>query len=625
MSALAYPGESTVFAGDRLALHVSTSQLLYRVAIFRIGRDIVHMTTTSARSGRSLPAGLPDVDWGWPPEYVSIPAAWSSGVYLALIIDGAEPVEPVKLAAADVDGRSDRALFVVRRHDVAASILYKLPLATYHAYNASGGGSIYNTSSFAPTLARTVVTMRRPGGGTGGDLSFPEAIDVYDLGTPREGFAHWDLPMIRWLEREGIAVEYCTDLDLHRDPLILHGYRLLVSAGHDEYWSAQMRRAVTSFVAQGGNVAFFCGNTSWWEIELTDNNAMSSVHPPVGHPRGGNWWRTEPENAMTGVSYRQGGGWWNGPREALGFTVQHPGHWVFDGLGLRAGDSFGAPERLVGYECDGAVLERGPDGFLRAAGTDGSPQDLAVLGVAWLGDGWQDRTAGAEANAVLGAFSNTGTVFTCGTTDWPRVLEAGEPVVAGVTRNVLARLVARGVRVLGPLPSRYGVVLAVAGAEATFQVAYDRPVSETTRFSWTFASQDGPAGPIPGGVTCTMRLPEAPGRFTVTVTVEDDDGQKSFGWSSASILSAAQAAQVDLLCQLRDLVIAASPSLKPTVEVGPGNRPFGDPNWDPVRDGLRTALSGEIFAEIEVRAGALAALAAHAAAFDATTSPTAIQ
>jgi len=133
VSTLAYPGESTVFAGDQLALHVSTPDFAYQVAVFWIGRDVVRMTTSSPSTGRSLPLGSPDVDWGWPPEYFSIPAFLPSGVYLALIVDGAESVEPFTLTAADVDGRSDRALFVVRRQEVSAPILYKLPLATHHA------------------------------------------------------------------------------------------------------------------------------------------------------------------------------------------------------------------------------------------------------------------------------------------------------------------------------------------------------------------------------------------------------------------------------------------------------------------------------------------------------------
>lgn len=610
VQARAYPRDPSVPLGGRLILHVSTTQDSYRVAFFRIGLATTHLGTSSPRRGYDVPPGLPDQDWGWPAEEFDIPANWPAGVYLAVVTTADPLVDP---AVSDeppvIDGRSGRALFVVRGSaGDPPPILYKLSWATYHAYNASGGGSMYHTASFAAAALTTVLTTRRPGGGTGGELSFPEAVDVYDESTPREGFAHWDLPMIRWLEREGIAVDFCTDLDLHREPDLLARYRLLLSVGHDEYWSARMRQAVSSFVADGGNVAFLSGNTSWWRIDLADNGDMACVHPPVSHPQGAHWWRSEPENALTGVSYRYGGGWWDGSREPIGYTVQHAGHWVYDGLDLHSGDTFGAAERLVGYECDGAALDRGPDGYLRAAGTDGTPEHLTVLGVARLGEGWQDRPAGADATAVLGAFTTVGTVFTCGTTDWARVLEQDHRVVAGVTRNVLRRLVKRGIRVLGPFPARHRSCLAVAGQSATFHAVLEQPVADGTRFTWTVAVGDHGAVPVAGGLSCEVLMPDEVGPLTVTVLVEQEDEEEveSFGWASTTVISAQQAAQVDLLCQLRELVVSAVPALRPTAEVGVGNRPFGDPRWDPVRDGLRKPMSPDTFHEVLVRANELA-------------------
>lgn len=607
MTAFAYPSNPSVPAGGRLVLHVSTPAERYYVGFYRVGREITPMGSSSWRRGRLLPTGLPDQDWGWPPETFDVPAGWPSGAYLAVILDESDADEAGPLP--DIDARSGQALFVVRPATTGerAAVLYKLSLATYHAYNFSGGGSMYHTASFVPSIAATRLTTHRPGGGTGGAISFPGAVDAYDTATPREGFAHWDVSMISWLEREGIDVDYCTDFDLHHDPATLNGYRLLLSVGHDEYWSARMRDGVHAFVRAGGNVAFFSGNTAWWRIDLDVGGDLTCVHPPVSHPLGDNWWRTRPENGLTGVSYRQGGGWWDGEREPLGYSVQHAGHWVYQGLGLSSGDVFGAAEHLVGYECDGAVVEPGPAGRLRAAGIDGTPPDFAVLGVARLGEGWQDRPAGATANAVLGTYTNTGTVFTCGTTDWPRVLARGDdPIVTGVTRNVLERLTRRGVRVLGPYPVRHQRWLLVAGENATFFVDLDRPVAQSTQFSWTVAVGDGTAEPVSGGHTCEIHVPEAADLLTVTVTATDSDGQECFGWITAPILSRAQFAQIDLLCRLRDLVIQAVPALNPVAEIGPGNRPFGDPEWDPVRDGLRNSLSNQVFQEVAKLANTIA-------------------
>ena len=75
---------------------------------------------------------------------------------------------------------------------------------------------------------------------------------------------HWEVPLIRWLAHQGIAVEFCTATDLHKDQAnhagFLQNYKLLVSVGHDEYWSKEMRDNVESFTKAGGNVAFLSAN-----------------------------------------------------------------------------------------------------------------------------------------------------------------------------------------------------------------------------------------------------------------------------------------------------------------------------------------------------------------------------
>lgn len=260
-----------------------------------------------------------------------------------------------------------------------------MPLFTYHAYNESGGGSLYRSrydAGVTPPAGTRIVTLRRPGGGIGGPVKGHP--DAHDPRTPRQTFAHRDAPFIAWLEGAGFQVDYCTDLDLHDSDQPLHGYRLLLSVGHDEHWSAPTRRHVTAFRDRGGNIAFFGANTCWWRITVTaDGTTLRCAKYPPGAAvdadvdglRGGpdHWWETAPENDLTGVSYRNAGGHWNGRRAALGFAVQHADHPILAGTGLHDGDLLGAEHALVGYECDGAALRRDPDGRCAATGADGTP------------------------------------------------------------------------------------------------------------------------------------------------------------------------------------------------------------------------------------------------------------
>jgi len=438
-----YPEEPSVVPGGRLTLRVSTDASAFQVRFLRQGATLADLGDLGLGTlpGSDVPFGPPDQDWRWPGYDVAIPPDWPPGVYVAVLSEVDSPDPDV----STVDGRDGRALFVVRRRDGAsgAPILYKLPLFTWHAYNMTGEpmGSLY-------TGTHDRVSLRRPGGGTGGTPTDAERYpDVYDLDSPRETFAHWDAGFIAWLEGAGYQVDYCTDLDLHRGTDGLSGgCRLLVTAGHDEYWTAAMRERVAGFVDRGGNLAVFSGNTCWWRVDLADADPGGP-----GFGRSGPWHELgEPENRLIGVSYRNAGGQWYGGRpEVVGYTVQYADHWVYQGTGLKDGDVFGdtyddgdEPAALVGYECDGAAFDRAAfvgGGPVEPSLDDGTPPGFTILGVADV-TGWADYDGGNRA-ATMGVFTRNGTVFNAATSDWPRVLASGRcAAVERITRNVLDTL-----------------------------------------------------------------------------------------------------------------------------------------------------------------------------------------
>jgi hypothetical protein len=462
----AYPRHPSVLPGDTLTLHVASAPphvrgARFRVNFYRWGDGPQRMLQGNWLPAATVADGAPDQDWDWPAYRFPIPPHWPSGVYIADI------EEAGRKAVFDLARGHGAALFVVRprRGPASGALLYKLPLATYHAYNCSGGACFYRNPPRSPDPPGARVSLRRPGGGIGGPVWC--APDHYDASSPRQTFAHWDARFIRWLVRNGYAADYCTDLDLHADPALAAGYRLLVAAGHDEYWSSATRDAVQRFVEAGGNVAFFGANLCWWRIHLVDGASAMVCHQ--GGPGGArdHWWprhgAARPEDSLCGVSYRHGGGWWDGARTGTGYVIRQPDHWLFAGTGLRRGDVLGRDSwpPLVGYECDGAPLAAcatgaggdGGDGAVLAADAvdTGTPADYAILAAARLGPGWQELPArehhgageGIHA-ATLGLFTNGGTVFSAGTTDWAQVLGCGrDRQVERITRNVLDGLLGR--------------------------------------------------------------------------------------------------------------------------------------------------------------------------------------
>lgn len=452
-----YPEQPSPRPGEVLTLRVSTTAERFRVEFYRCADGLRPVAGTGWFDGVDAPPHLPFQDWGragtglqgeplapWPAYEFMVPENWVSGVYLAVLVEGdrqgRDTSDPDRTTP---DGREGKALFVVRARDArTVRLLYKLPLLTYHAYDIVAPAlyrltgtpwswCFYNWVDL-PVPMPPGLSVHRPGGGTGGWPYDVANVDPYDP-TPRQTFVHWDARFVTWLQREGFGVDYCTDVDLHREGAdLLRPYRLLVSAGHDEYWSEAMRDAVEAWVGRGGNAAFFGGNTCWWRVVFSDETTFARA---VTWSEAG-----RPENRMIGVSFRNGG-----ERDRydhlvpVGYRVQDAGHWVYAGTGLRDGDVFGREENLIGYECDGAEFDRvACEAGAPAAptGGDGTPRGFRILAVGDV------RAAGygfGNGAATMGLFTRGGTVFNAATADWARVLTTSV-VVQRITRNVIERL-----------------------------------------------------------------------------------------------------------------------------------------------------------------------------------------
>jgi hypothetical protein len=240
--------------------------------------------------------------------------------------------------------------------------------------------------------------------------------------------------LIAFLNAQGLDIDCYTDLDLDRRQFLAGQHRLMISAGHHEYWSEPMRAHTLEFLQSGGNVAIFSGNTCYRKISFDAEGSSITKENEA--------WPDSNEAALTGLSYASGGGWWgkrrNGrwydtERSPIGYTVVGPDHWVFDGVPLAADRTFGAPERLLGYECDGVVPGVSPD-------------NLKVLAEAHLTGGWNNGDGHTAAMVIFE--QGQGTVFNAGTTDWARLLaDPDSPsyaAVARITRNVVEKLSCAG-------------------------------------------------------------------------------------------------------------------------------------------------------------------------------------
>ena len=232
--------------------------------------------------------------------------------------------------------------FVVRAPPTRQSaILVKAAVNTWQAYNDWGGRSLYYNHT-----------------GVGDDhVSFDRPYDL--RGRPRYGgwkanLPHaWEFPLARFLERYGYDVAYTTDVDTDRDPNELLRHRLVVSVGHDEYWTKTIRDAFEQALEHHVSLAFMGANTAYWQMRYEDDR-RTIVEYRTGDRD------PEPSTALKTVRFRdlipprpecellgvQSGGIGNGDYQPVISTPPEP--W-FKGTGFTHASVLPG---LVGYEYD---------------------------------------------------------------------------------------------------------------------------------------------------------------------------------------------------------------------------------------------------------------------------------
>jgi hypothetical protein len=300
------------------------------------------------------------------------------------------------------------------------------------------------------------------------------------------GWAQYDRHFVRWAEQSGFEFDYITQTDLHYRPELLSGYRCLVTVGHDEYWSREMREAVESYVEAGGRFARFGANFIW-QIRLEEDGRRQICYKyraadedPVRYEgdasRLTSAWEDRlvgwPGASTVGVNgFRGVYASWGGfaPRGSHGFTVYRPEHWAFEGTDLYYGDVFGAEAHIFGYEVDGLDYTF-RDGLPYPTSKDGAPDGIDILAMSpavmfeephegegfryYAGDSDQRFRAriheGSESDVAMARHrygagmmvsmpKGKGEVFTAGSCEWVMGLSRNDTFTQAITRNVLMR------------------------------------------------------------------------------------------------------------------------------------------------------------------------------------------
>ena len=504
-----YTDRLSLRPGEAFTLHASSATPACTLEIARVGlgRDIV-FTAPVTVGDHPRPDHADQNGCGWPAATtITIGADWTSGYY--------------DIVLTDADGAAAHHFVCVKAPigKPGSKMVLVLTTNTLHAYNYWGGASAYcdvealmsrraglpeamagaigrlsTQRPFPPLLLAPprdlprLVNLRKRGfeerTWAGADPAWSRAHEQ----SPYDGSAgylnKWEHAFVRWAEGEDMSLDYLTDYDLDADPAALDPYEVVVLVGHSEYWSGPQRDEIDRFVARGGRLAIFSGNTVFWKVRWEDEGRTMICHKWKGFEadpvaaatpaEGTHLWShpafANPEARTTGLSFLFGGYHRLGlcaARGQGGYTVYRHDHWALEGCDLYYGDLFGDEVPLLGYENDGCAITFGADGLPAPVARVGVPENLEIIAlapasfaeapspyrplippekldvVAQIAYGASDEATQARVlrgHAVMASFvCGAGEVFNAGTTEWAHGLAADDPFVTRITRNVLLR------------------------------------------------------------------------------------------------------------------------------------------------------------------------------------------
>ncbi|MER9566936.1 N,N-dimethylformamidase beta subunit family domain-containing protein [Mesorhizobium sp. M0571] len=495
--------------GEKVRLQVSSTAPRFTIDIMRDGGTETKVFQKSGIATR----------WQDTPDQCSVDGCgWETTFEFEIGDDWPSSGYRVTLTAESRDGRPIHCHHILivlpKAGRKPGRILQVAATGTWLAYNTWGGSNHYdgitgpNRNQYSP-----VVSTQRPCGRGFAVLPpgaprvplemmmppktvprYPHKEWAYARGHSKKyasaGWATYDSHFFRFAERAGYDVDLASQHELHFSPEILLDYDCVVFAGHDEYWTWEMRDAVDAFVDQGGRVARFAGNFMW-QTRLEDEGrqqvcykyrarAEDPVYKSGDVTRATNSWEA-PEIGRPGVQTfglnATDGSYvgWSGcaPRGVRGFPIYQPDHWAFAGTGLFYGDLLGTESHIFGYEVDGLDYEI-RNGLPYPSPKSGAPDGLEILavGMATLveesadlapedvlisdGDGrfvaellfGEASSANIEkikrgSGMIVNFKRGEGEVFHAGTCEWVAGLLRHDAMVERVTRNVLNHYLGR--------------------------------------------------------------------------------------------------------------------------------------------------------------------------------------
>ncbi|MEA2128924.1 MAG: hypothetical protein QOJ85_1815, partial [Solirubrobacteraceae bacterium] len=424
----------SVNKGGTISFKIKSTTANYHIDILRLGyyggdgarliASNLTPTSTAAQPACQTFADSGLIDCGnWSVSRTwTVPSTAVSGVYIAHLVRN------------DTGGDS-QITFVVRDDSSRADVMVQTSDATWEAYNAYGGNSLYACTVACPPgnpkayKAAFKVSYNRP---------FTTADN-----SSTSWFKNAEYAMIRFLERMGYDATYASQVDTESSPALIRNHKIFISSGHDEYWSKNQRDNVTAARDAGVNLGFFSGNEVFWKTRYENANRtlvsykdthFDAATDPVEWT--GTWQDprvasdTVPQNNLTGQQFIVNEG-----TSDIMVPAQYKNLRMWRNTGvtsLAAGQSLRLGSSTLGYEWD-----EDPDNGYRPPGQF-RLSSTTVTGLQTFLDYGSTVQNGNTATHNLTTYRapGGGLVFGAGTVQWSWGLDDANPLRIAPDRNM---------------------------------------------------------------------------------------------------------------------------------------------------------------------------------------------
>ena len=428
---------------------INTDSDNYRLDIYRLGYydgDGARLVGSIQHNGAvTQPSPIVDLstatvdagNWSVTDSW-QIPSDAVSGVYIA------------KLVREDGTQGENQIPFIVRDDASHSDIVFQTSDTTWQAYNTWGGSSLYQNSldtnpnppDAGPNRA-FAVSYNRPVATQGVDQLFGS-----------------EYAAISWLEKNGYDVSYISGVDTARSGSELLNHQVFLSVGHDEYWSAQQRANVEAARDAGVNLAFWSGNTSYWEARwapsldsthsdyrtlVTYKELFSQADIDPSSQWTGTWRDprntagSDPENSLTGTAWMVDAS--RSDTISVSSDYSRLRFWANTDIAqLQSGQSIQLAPGSLGFEWD----IDWDNGFRPAGLIDLSSTSVFVNTLVknpWMGDAGGLTSGNATHSLTLYRAASGALVFSAGDIDWAWNLDSHNAGGVAPDQNVQQAMV----------------------------------------------------------------------------------------------------------------------------------------------------------------------------------------